>query len=58
MSKFIYTFSEKAKESLLSKGFIMLKEDIQNSMCVFENKDELRFDLSTEEFAYSNILTF
>ena len=36
----------------------MLKEDIQNSICVFENKDELRFDLSTEEFAYSNILTF
>lgn len=58
MNKFIYVFNNEAKENLLSQGFVLLKENKEKSLYVFENKNQLIFDLSNTDFVYSNMLTF
>lgn len=58
MNKFIYVFNNEAKENLLSQGFVLLKENKEKSLYVFENKNQLVFDLSNTDLVYSNMLTF
>ncbi len=36
---FIYVTSDADKEALLSLGYVLLKEDRQRNMYVFQNKD-------------------
>lgn len=58
MNKFIYVFNDETKKNLLSQGFVLLKENKEKSLYVFENKNQLIFDLSNTDFVYSNMLTF
>ena len=58
MNKFIYVFNNEAKENLLSQGFVLLKENKEKSLYVFENKNQFVFDLSNTDLVYSNMLTF
>lgn len=57
--KFIYVMDKKSKKLLEKKGYILLKEDIENYIWVFENREETMFDLGFEcECVLSDILTF
>ena len=58
MNKFIYDFDNETKNNLLSQVFVLLKENKEKSLYVFENKNQLIFDLSNADFVYSNMLTF
>lgn len=58
MNKFIYVFDNETKNNLLSQGFVLLRENKEKSLYVFENKNQLIFDLSNADFVYSNMLTF
>ena len=56
--KFIYVFDETAKSKMLNAGFVLLKEDADNSVYVFCAKEAQTF--SSEDFSYvlSDTLSF
>lgn len=58
MDKFIYVFTKESFNKLSKIGFRILKADENNSIYVFENKQELSFELSNDKFLCSNTLTF
>lgn len=58
MPNFIYVFSEEARDALKESGYTLLKQDPLQSLYIFRNTPELRFDLRPEDFIYSDILTF
>lgn len=55
---FIYVFSETDKNSLLSQGYRLLKQDERNGYYVFENSDQLTFGDTNMKFVFSDTLTF
>lgn len=62
--RFIYIKSESDKEKMLKLGYVLLKEDKQNGIWVFLNKNVETFDYDGEimkagiQFASSSTLTF
>ena len=58
MDKFIYVFSEYDRDSLINAGLSLLKSDDKNGVFIFENTNELKFDLSDHSYVLSNTLTF
>lgn len=58
MNKFLYVFSEKERDKLLALHFNLLKSDKSKHTYVFENRDELYFDLNEIHAIPSDTLTF
>lgn len=58
MEKFIYVFSLDDKETLLTKGYNLLKSDELNHIYIFENKSDFCFSENNMKFVYSDVLTF
>lgn len=62
MEKFLYVFSESARDKLLSANYTLLKSDEQNEIFVFVNKADISFALTDvladTSFIRSNTLTF
>lgn len=58
MNKFLYVFSEKDRDALLASHYNLLKSDELKHIYIFENQDELRFDLQDVVVVQSNTLTF
>lgn len=58
MERFIYVFGEDAKNTLISLGYTLLKKDIKQEIYVFENSNDLCFELNSWEWVFSDILTF
>lgn len=59
INKIIYVFSESDKQTLIDNGFIMLKEDRDNSVYMFAMNDTLVFDIGElDEYMLSDTLTF
>ena len=60
MENFIYVFDSAARDMLLQAGFLLLKEDEQNSVYVFSNDSTLKFSetLSDHSHVLSDNLTF
>ena len=56
--KFIYVFTDQDRDELLSRGYILLKEDKSNQIYIFsyDGKEE-NFD-SLNLYCFSNVLTF
>ena len=57
MNNFIYVFSQDDKESLIKKGYTILKEDYLNNVFIFLNRNSFSFDKSIE-YVTSDVLTF
>lgn len=58
MSKFIYVFSEDARDNLARQGFKLLKSDDKSGIYIFENRQSLSFALSDASYLESDTLTF
>jgi len=57
--KFIYVMDKKFKKLLEKKGYVLLKEDVENHIWVFENREETMFDLGFEcPCVLSDTMTF
>lgn len=62
--KFIYVMSNEDKDKLINMGYNLLKEDANNNLYVFQNKDVTTFacedelDAAEIRFVLTNILTF
>ena len=56
--KFIYVFSKDDRDILLKAGFTLLKEDIRNSIYVFDKSNSLTFALTEVSYIESDTLTF
>ena len=48
MSKFIYVFEKKAAKDFIKRGYQLLKEDTENQIWVFANKDPEELEFSTK----------
>lgn len=58
LGRFIYVFSIKDRDSLLSRGYEVIKSDELNNVYVFENNNQLNFSFDDEKsFVFSNTLT-
>ena len=55
---FIYVFSSAARDELLAAGFVLLKEDENNSLYIFKADGTLTFTLNDESYAMSDTLSF
>ena len=60
MDKFVYVFCAEAKKALLKRGFELVREDEENSIWIFENKDpdKMEFAVSKYPHVLSNTLSF
>lgn len=58
LKHFIYVFSEDDKTALLKSNYKLVKEDKNQNVYVFENKDRLLFDFNQIKYVQSDILTF
>ena len=59
MNKFIYVFSEKDMKSMKKMGYELIKEDTNNSIWVFENKDPEQLEFSFNfSYVLSSVLSF
>jgi len=58
MTKFIYAFSNEMKDSLLSNGYTLLKSNEEKKIFMFENKQDMCFDLNLSECVFSDVMTF
>lgn len=58
IGRFIYVFDENTRDSLLSKSYKMITADTNKNIYVFENKFEMKFDMSDIKCVYSDTLTF
>lgn len=62
MRNFIYVYSLDAKQKLLAAGFKLIKEDIRNSLFVFDARsqpqDALNFSRLDISYILSDTLTF
>lgn len=58
MDKFIYVFSEEDYNTLLKAGYKLLKSNQTKNIYVFENQQQLHFDLNTVNAVSSSVLTF
>ena len=55
---FIYVFSIQDRDTLLSKGYKLLKSDEKNNIYIFANNDQFTFGETDMKFVFSNTLTF
>lgn len=55
---FICVFNETDCETLINRGYTLLKFDKLNNMYVFENETKLRFDFSEIAALETDVLTF
>lgn len=55
---FIYVFSDKERDVLLSQQYKLLKSDKANHIYVFVNKDDKNFACDGVSYITSNTLTF
>ena len=58
MEKFIYVFSEDARDKLIKLGYKLIKSDERNRAYIFENSDILKFEQLDISAIKSNTLTF
>ncbi len=56
--KFIYVFTPEDCRKLLSSGHTLIKEDRQNNIYVFDNREVLTFSLDDLIYVMSDTLTF
>lgn len=56
--RFIYVFSNKARDELLGKGYKLLKSYSDKTIYIFENSTVKKFSLDKTEYATSNVMTF
>ena len=52
MEKFIYVYSEDARDTLIKANFKLLKSDDRNHIYIFENANPLN---GTQKFALNNV---
>ncbi len=59
MSKFIYVFTKEAMKAFKKEGYELLREDEQNQIWVFLNKDPEKLEFTTDhQCVLSNTLSF
>lgn len=56
--KFVYVFSEKARDGMLAAGYRLIKSDEYNGRYMFENNPELTFSHLNISCIKSNTMTF
>ena len=56
--KFIYVFDAQAKSALINAGFVLLKEDSDSSVYIFQFDGNIAFDKDNISYFLSNTLTF
>jgi len=56
--KFVYVFSDSARDSLIKSGYELIKSDERNNVYVFENNTKLSFALKGLSTIKSNTLSF
>ncbi len=56
--KFIYVFSEDARDELIGLGYILLKSDDKNTTYIFENNKKIKFNKAKVPSVDSDTLTF
>lgn len=57
MKRFIYVFCVEARDSLLSRGFHLIQEDLKQKIFIFENKDGVPFPNEDYAFVLTDTLT-
>ena len=55
---FVYVFNETDSETLLKRGYHLLKVDKANGIYVFENDTSQHFDFSEVPALITDVLTF
>lgn len=58
MEHFLYVFSKDERDALLALNYLLIKSDEEKNTYVFENRDELYFDLDEIHTIASDTLTF
>lgn len=58
MEKFVYVFSEEARDKLLARGYKLVYSDEPNDTYAFENETDLSFSLSGISAIKTNTLLF
>jgi len=58
MKKFLYVFCIEARDSLLRRGYNMIKEDLKNRVFIFESKSCVPFPDENYAFVFSDTLSF
>lgn len=56
--RFIYVFDVNTRDSLLGRNYKLITADTKKDIYVFENKFELKFDMTDIRCVYSDTLTF
>ena len=56
--RFIYVFSDKAKDELLGRGYKLLKSYNDKAIYIFENSNTKKFSLNETEYVTSSVMTF
>lgn len=54
---FVYVFCKEARDSLLKRGYTMLREDARQKVWVFANKDGVPFPDEDYPFVLSDTLS-
>jgi len=58
MPKFIYVFNEEDRDVLKQNGYNLLKNDNEQDIYIFENKNDICFAFGNMEYVLSDTLTF
>lgn len=58
MEHFLYVFSERERDAMLAMNYTLIKSDKTKHIYVFENREELHFDLTDVNAIPSDTLTF
>lgn len=58
MEHFLYVFSERERDAMLAMNYTLIKSDETKHIYVFENREELHFDLTDVNAIPSDTLTF
>lgn len=55
---FIHVFSTEDRDTLLARGYELIKSDDTNCVYTFNNNDQLKFSDLNIDFVLNNIMTF
>ncbi len=58
MEHFLYVFSERERDTMLAMNYTLIRSDETKHIYVFENREELHFDLTDVNAIPSDTLTF
>lgn len=58
MEHFLYVFSVQERDALLALNYTLIKSDEAKNTYVFENREELHFDMNEINAIPSDTLTF